>query len=80
MEEAPPRALVGWKREETQHGILMTLQLIRDAEGYRDRRFDRVLIVLSDRQLRSLARDLTRASAARGMDLFAPRPWWRFWR
>lgn len=73
-----PRAVVGWKREETQHGIVVTLQLIGDATAYHEGRVDRVPIVLSNRQLRSLARDLARASRQRGMEVFAPRRWWQF--
>lgn len=75
-----PKAVVGWKREQSRHGIVLTLQLIADRDAYRERRFDQMSIVLSDRQLRSLARDLIRASAARGMEVFAPRRWWRFGR
>jgi hypothetical protein len=79
MADAPPRAVVGWKREERRHGIVLTLQLVGDRDSYHDRRLDRVPLVLNDRQLRSLARDLARASEERGMELFARKRWWRFW-
>lgn len=79
MERASPRALIGWKREQSRSGIVVTLQLIADHAAYRAGEVDRVPVVLSDRQLRSFARDLARANAERGMDLFARRPWWKFW-
>ncbi|SEN65280.1 hypothetical protein SAMN05192583_3262 [Sphingomonas gellani] len=80
MEEVEPRAVVGWKQEETRHGVVLTLQLIGDREAYREHRFDHLPIVLGDRQLRSLARDLARATTERGMEVFAPKRWWRFGR
>ncbi|MGJ3628307.1 hypothetical protein AB5I41_17545 [Sphingomonas sp. MMS24-JH45] len=52
MERASPRALVGWKREPSRSGIVVTLQLIADHAAYRAGEVDRVPVVLSDRQLR----------------------------
>ncbi len=75
------KALAGWKRDDTQHGIVLTVQLAETARDFDRGQFEEVAIVLNRRQLRSLARDLTRAASARGMETFAARgPWWRFWR
>lgn len=72
-------ALAGWKRDRTAHGIVLTLQVAGSAEDYQRRAFARVRIAINDRQLRSLVRDLTRAAQEQGIELFARRPWWRFW-
>jgi len=73
-------ALAGWARQETRHGVVMTLQIATSAEAFRQRQFDEVNVVLNERQLRSLARDLARSAEARGIELSAKRSWWRFGR
>lgn len=76
MPEAPA-ILVGWKRDVTEHGIVLTMQVARTADDARLRRNDKVAIVLNERQLRSFARDLVRASASRGLDVFHEARGWR---
>lgn len=66
-------ALVGWKREPAEHGIRLTLQVANSVGEYQEQRYKLVELALNDRQLRSLARDLTRAAGGRGMTLFHPR-------
>lgn len=70
-------ALGGWKRSPSEHGIRLTLQVAPSVEEFHERRFGHVEIALNDRQLRSLTRDLMRASRERDLTLFARRPWWR---
>jgi len=66
-------ALAGWKRDKTDHGMILTLQVARSSDDYQQRRFDVARMALNDRQLRSLARDLARAARERGIDLDARR-------
>lgn len=73
-------ALVGWKRTPGEHGIVLTLQLVGSAEDFHRQAFEVVQFAVNDRQLRSLARDLTRAAKDQGIELFAPRRWWQVWR
>lgn len=73
-------ALAGWKRDRAEHGVVLTLQLVGSADDFRQRKFERVQVAVNVRQLRSLARDLTRAAEEQGIDLFATRRWWQFWR
>lgn len=72
-------ALAGWKRCASNQGIILTLQVARDTDHYKNGVFTRVHLALNDRQLRSLTRDLTRAATERGVDLWAPKPWWKLW-
>lgn len=70
-------ALVGWKRTPSRHGIVLTLQLVDGVDRFKRADYDRVDLALNDRQLRSLARDLARAAAERGIELTAKRRWWQ---
>lgn len=79
MSESSPRAVAGWSRHHGEHGIMLRMQLVDSVAGHRRREFEKVDLVLNDRQLRSLARDLARAAEARGLDLRAKRRWWRLW-
>ena len=74
------KALVGWKRTSTRNGIVLTLQLTETRANFASCEFEKVSVALNERQLRSLARDLTRAAEERGITLFARKPWWRLWR
>ena len=78
MTEAPA-ILVGWKRDRTRHGFVVTLQLARSAEDVRRQDYERVSLVVNDRQLRSLTRDLVRALDDRGLDTFHRPTGWRRW-
>ncbi len=71
--------VAGWRRKPSEHGILLTLQVAQSEEDWKQQRFTRLNLALNDRQLRSLARDLVRAAEERNLEVFAPRPWWRFW-
>jgi hypothetical protein len=73
-------ALVGWKWEPTESGVIVRLQVAESRDAYAERRFDMVDIALNERQLRSLARDLTRAAEQRGIALRPPGKLRRFWR
>lgn len=64
-------ALIGWERHGSEHGCVVTLQIVENATQFQDRQYHRVSMALNERQLRSLARDLARASQARGIDLHA---------
>lgn len=64
-------ALAGWKRDMREDGLVLTLQVAQSVEEFRDRQFDIVLLSMNDRQLRSLTRDLTRASQERRIPLHA---------
>ena len=74
------RGVAGWRRFDGEHGIVLRIQVFANARAFAEERLERVDLVLNDRQLRSLARDLARAAEQRGLDLRAKRPWWRFWR
>ncbi len=69
-------ALLGWKRDPSENGTVITLQVLAldPAEG---RKPVDVSVALNDRQIRSLARDLQRAADARGITLWARPKWWR---
>ena len=67
-------ALIGWERKGSQHGCVVTLQIIENAAEYSDNQYHRVSMALNERQLRSPARDLARASQARCVDLHAREP------
>lgn len=69
-------APAGWRRTATDSGMMISIQVARSAAEFRDGTFTRVDLALNDRQLRSLARDLSRAAAQRGLQLRAPRKWW----
>lgn len=71
--------LVGWRRNQVPGGTVLTLQVATSTQAFHDDDYTRVYLALNDRQLRSLARDLYRATEAKGIPLFAPRRWWRFW-
>lgn len=78
MEEgAKPTILIGWKREQSEHGCVLTFQLAESAADVRGGRLLDSSVVMNDRQLRSLARDLARAADDRGLQLFARPPWWK---
>lgn len=70
-------ALIGWKRAESASGIVLTLQLARTSDNVKEGNLTQVHLALNDRQLRSMARDLTRAAAERGVELWAPKRWWK---
>lgn len=74
-----PAILIGWKRDRTRHGFVVTLQLARSAGHAHRQDYDRVSMVLNERQLRSLTRDLVRASDDRGLDVFHRPHGWRRW-
>ena len=60
---------------------MLELQLVASKEDFEARNFIRVDMVLNDRQLRSLARDLARAAEERGVQLWGKKPAWRLpWR
>ncbi len=65
-------ALVGWRQEKSDHGMVLRLQVARSLDDYRERGLDRIDLALNDRQLRSLTRDLVRMSDSRDLSLFAP--------
>jgi len=67
-------ALIGWARQSSRHGIIITLQVVHNASDYKDHRFHTVSVALNERQLRSLARDLARAARSRGLSLRARAP------
>lgn len=62
-------ALAGWKRDPSEHGVILTVQVARSTEDFDQHNFDVARVALNDRQLRSLARDLARAARERGIDL-----------
>ncbi|HKR91643.1 hypothetical protein [Novosphingobium sp.] len=64
-------ALVGWRREATQNGVMVRIKLVRSLEDYRAERCDRIDISLNVRQLRSFTRDLIRASREQEIQLEA---------
>lgn len=63
-------ALAGWQRDMTHYGCVLTLQIAQSQDEFADREFQRVIVALNDRQLRSLARDLERAAERRGIKLW----------
>lgn len=64
-------ALIGWKRNPSEHGIVLSLQTASSVENARNKQFDTLSLALNDRQLRSLVRDLQRAALERGVQLQA---------
>ena len=65
-------ALLAWKRRGSQSGVIMTLQIVENAEE--DGRCHRVKLALSDRQLRSITRDLVQVAHERGIKVHTRRP------
>jgi hypothetical protein len=72
-------ALAGWKRTIVGQSLVLTIQLAHSAHDLKNRNLKTVSVTMNKRQLRSLARDLTRAAEQQGLELFAERPWWVFW-
>jgi hypothetical protein len=72
-------ALAGWRRQSTEHGCVLELQLASNVADFAERNLSRVAIALNERQLRSLARDLSRAAEERGIELWPERRRWRLW-
>jgi hypothetical protein len=68
--------LIGWRREPSDHGIILVLQVVENREQARRKDFTHVNLALNDRQLRSLTRDLIRASESRGLSLASKPSWW----
>lgn len=62
-------ALAGWKRNKSENGTVITLQVARSSSAFSEKSFDLVTIALNDRQLRSFTRDLQRAAADRKIEL-----------
>ncbi len=77
MTEAPA-ILIGWKRDRTRHGCVVTLQLARSAEDVRRQEYERVSLAVN-RQTDPLTRDLVRALDDRGLDTFHRPTGWRRW-
>ena len=74
-------ALVGWEREPTAHGIVISLEIMTARSAEDSSGVVVAQVALNDRQLRSLARDLRRAADERGLELRPPkRRWWQFHR
>ena len=63
-------ALAGWQRDMTHFGCVLTLQVAQSQSEFDEGEFQRVIVALNDRQLRSLARDLERAATTRGLKLW----------
>jgi hypothetical protein len=76
-EQAKPKFLIGWAREQTEHGCVLTLQLAETAIDARTGHLLRSSVVMNDRQLRSLARGLAEGARERGLELSARLPWWQ---
>jgi hypothetical protein len=57
--------------------MVITLQVLTPEPNSKDRQRLAVSLALNDRQIRSLARDLQRAAAERGMTLWAKPKWWQ---
>lgn len=62
-------ALAGWKRDKSENGTVITLQVAQNSSAFSEKSFDLVAIALNDRQLRSFTRDLQRAAADRKIKL-----------
>ena len=69
-------ALLGWKRNPSENGTVITLQVLA-VDSPEDRKPIDVSVALNDRQIRSFARDMQRAANARGITLWARPKWWR---
>jgi uncharacterized Ntn-hydrolase superfamily protein len=69
-------ALVGWKRQGSENGTVITLK-VQTVGMTSDRQYVDVAIALNDRQIRSLTRDMQRAAAGRGITLWSQPKWWR---
>ena len=59
--------------------MILHLQLASSSTDVREGRLRSVNVVVNDRQLRSLTRDLTRAATERGLQLRAPLSWRTVW-
>ena len=71
MKDSVVGALAGWKHEPSTGGLKLTLQLAGSADDFQEKDFQRVIVALDPRQLRSLARDMARAAAEQNIELFA---------
>jgi hypothetical protein len=69
MSSETVKALVGWKRASVMQGTMVTMQLVTSREALHERNFEITRIVVDDRQLASLVRDLSRAARLRGIAL-----------
>lgn len=65
-------ALAGWKWTRADNGVVLSVQLAPSTESFETCTFATVSMALNDRQLRSLARDIKRMAAERGLELESP--------
>jgi hypothetical protein len=70
-------ALLGWKRTPSQHGIVLTMQVLSPKASTYGREYDSISVALNDRQICSLVRDLNRAVQERGLRVGAKPKWWK---
>lgn len=79
MSDLSVGALIGWKRAWSQNGIVLTFQVAESTKAFQERDLRKVALAMNDRQLRSLARDLTRAAEERGIEIWPKKrklfPW-----
>lgn len=65
--------LAGWKRRDTSHGLVLTLEVIDAAEATNPTDFAKVVVALGDEQLCALTRDLARAAKTRNLPIWKSR-------
>lgn len=66
-------ALAGWRWSLTGNGVVVRIQVATSKREFDDRDFVTVDLALNDRQLRSLTRDMIRATDERGLTLGSKR-------
>lgn len=62
--------LAGWKQREAEHCLVLTLQILESEQAADDRELGKAMLAVSDRQLCSLIRDLSRTATARNLDIW----------
>lgn len=63
--------LAGWKRRDTEHSVVLILQVIEGAINGDDPEIGKVALAISEQQLCSLARDLSRAAGERRLNVWS---------
>lgn len=63
--------LAGWKRRDTSHGLVLTLQFADGTQPTDEADLSEIVLALGDEQLCSLTRDLARAAHDRHLKIWA---------
>ncbi len=62
--------LAGWRQREAEHCLVLTLQILESEQAAEDKEFGKAMLAVSDGQLCSLIRDLSRTAVSRNLEIW----------